>query len=198
MGQRARSVEDKQARRAAIVQAARLCFQEADYDALTMAEIAGRAGVAKGTLFLYFPSKEALFLEVLDELLHQWLAQLHDAVAQDERPWPSARLAGILTETLEQRPLLARLLPVGSHVLEQHVAQDRAALFRHRLMRRFFGTGSLIEQRLGLNRPGDGVQLLQFSYALIVGMRGRTEELRTALTVLFNGFHRRAQSSKVA
>ena len=64
-------------------------------------------------------------------------------------------------------------------------------------MRRFFGTGSLIEQRLGLNRPGDGVQLLQFSYALIVGMRGNTEELRTVLTVLFNGFHRKVQA-KVA
>ena len=192
MGQRARSIAAKESRRATIVQAARRCFEEAEYDALTMADIAQRAGLAKGTLFLYFPTKEALFLEVLDELLHQWLAALHEAVLQDEKPWPSARLARILTDSLAEQPVLARLLPVGSHVLEQNVAPERAAQFRHRLMRRFFGTGALIEQRLGLSRAGDGVQLLLFAHAMIVGLRPRApEDLRTALTVLFNGFHRR-------
>ena len=191
---RARSAEDKSSRRQSLLRAARDCFAERDYDAVTIAEVARRARLAKGTVFLYFDTKEALFLDVLDELLHEWLDVLHDAVAQDDRPWPSARLARILTDSLADRPMLARLLPVGAHVLEQHIPAERATQFEHRLLRRFFGTGALIEQRLGLARAGDGVQLLQFARALIVGLKdrvGESADLRTALTVLFNGFHRK-------
>ena len=191
--QRARSSEDKTARRAALLRAAYDLFQQRDYDAVTMAEVAREADVAKGTVFLYFETKEALFLDVLDELIHEWLDALHVAIAQDDRPWPSARLARTLVDSLGQRPVLARLMPVGAWVLEQNVTEERATRFRHLLLRRFFGTGSLVEQRLGLARPGDGVQLLQFAHALIVGLHSSAspEDLRTALTVLFNGFHRK-------
>jgi AcrR family transcriptional regulator len=49
--------------RQAIAEAAMRLFAERGFDAVTVAEIAEEAGVAKVTLFKYFPTKESLVLE---------------------------------------------------------------------------------------------------------------------------------------
>ncbi len=210
---RARSTEAKEARRSAILRAARELYERESYQAITMAAVARRAKLAKGTVFLYFQTKETLFLDLLDELLDEWLGAVHDVVAQGTRPGTSAAFAGLLTDSLGERPLLARLLPLGGCVLEPNVDAGHRAEHLHRSMRRRFRTGALVEQRLGLARRGDGVQLLQFADALIIGLSHggdepgdsgegpgpdprttsptRDADLRTALTVLFNGFHRK-------
>jgi AcrR family transcriptional regulator len=54
--------EVRAARREQIIAAALACFARAGYHATTMADVAAQAGVSKGTPYLYFESKEALFL----------------------------------------------------------------------------------------------------------------------------------------
>jgi len=188
---RARSPEAKEGRRAAILAAAHELFDSHSYEDITMAEIARKSRLAKGTMFLYFPTKEALFLSLLEELLWDWLTVLHEAVASDEKPWPSARLSRVMTDSLFERPSLLRLLPLQAGVLEKGVSESRIAEFRRSQLKRFFSIGSLIEQRLGLSHPADGVNVLTFAKAMIAGVPGH-QDLRTALTVLFNGFHRRS------
>ena len=55
------------ARREQIIAAGLACFARAGYYATTMADVAAQAGVSKGTPYLYFPSKEALFLALHEE-----------------------------------------------------------------------------------------------------------------------------------
>ncbi len=52
----------RSARREQIIAAGLACFARSGYYATTMADVAAQAGVSKGTPYLYFPSKEALFL----------------------------------------------------------------------------------------------------------------------------------------
>jgi TetR/AcrR family transcriptional regulator, repressor for uid operon len=59
--------EARAARRDQIIAAAAECFARAGYHATTMADIAEAAGVSKGTPYLYFPSKEALFIALYKE-----------------------------------------------------------------------------------------------------------------------------------
>src|SRR4051812_18242419 len=49
-----------------IVRAARRLFAHRGYARTNIEDIAEAAGVAKGTIYLYFPSKEAVFAEVLE------------------------------------------------------------------------------------------------------------------------------------
>src|SRR5438094_10423122 len=49
------------AKRRQIMQGARLVFLAQGFDGASMGEIARQAGVSKGTLYVYFDSKEALF-----------------------------------------------------------------------------------------------------------------------------------------
>ena len=57
----------KEARPGELLEAALDLFVEKGYAATKVDEVAARAGVSKGTLFLYFPSKEDLFKAVVRE-----------------------------------------------------------------------------------------------------------------------------------
>ena len=61
-------VHDEQAaKRERILAAALKLFAHEPYQSVTMDRVAEAAGVAKGTLYLYFPSKDALYLGVLSD-----------------------------------------------------------------------------------------------------------------------------------
>jgi AcrR family transcriptional regulator len=66
-----------------ILDAAEAVFLHKGFEAATMEEVADRAAVAKGTLYLYFPSKEDLFLglsvRIQDRLLHRYGEAVADA-----------------------------------------------------------------------------------------------------------------------
>jgi len=55
------------ARREQIIAAGLACFARTGYHTTTMADVAVQAGVSKGTPYLYFTSKEALFLALHEE-----------------------------------------------------------------------------------------------------------------------------------
>jgi AcrR family transcriptional regulator len=61
-------------RRTQLLTSARAVFAKKGYDEATVSEIVGRAGVAQGTFYLYFPGKEALagaFAEQVSERFAQ-------------------------------------------------------------------------------------------------------------------------------
>jgi AcrR family transcriptional regulator len=66
----------RQDRRDAILAVAATSFLEHGYAGTTMSAIAATLGGSKGTLWSYFPSKEALFAAVLDQATENFRAQL--------------------------------------------------------------------------------------------------------------------------
>ncbi|HSI51340.1 MAG TPA: TetR/AcrR family transcriptional regulator [Ideonella sp.] len=78
-----------EARRSAIVLAAAELFQEMGYERASMNELARRFGGSKATLYGYFPSKEALFVAVVETLATANLADAVDDLSQaNEKPVP--------------------------------------------------------------------------------------------------------------
>jgi AcrR family transcriptional regulator len=59
-----RRKRDRERRRSEIIDAAEKLFFSKGYDVITMDDIAADAGLAKGTLYTYFKSKESLFYAV--------------------------------------------------------------------------------------------------------------------------------------
>jgi AcrR family transcriptional regulator len=66
----------KDARPQEILDAALEVFAEKGFAAARMDEVARRAGVTKGTIYLYFPSKEELFKSLVQEAIGGTLAQV--------------------------------------------------------------------------------------------------------------------------
>src|SRR3712207_3851108 len=85
---RARSDEDKQERRGAILTTAwRMYTREPSFAAFTMAALAKEAGLAKGTLYLYFRTKEALFLALLESGFDAWFDVIDARLNAGDGAW---------------------------------------------------------------------------------------------------------------
>ncbi len=83
-------------RRAAILAAALDVFSENGFAAARLDDVAQKAGVAKGTLYLYFPDKEALFEELLRGLASPVLQRI-EALSADQSVPANLILERILT-----------------------------------------------------------------------------------------------------
>lgn len=73
----------KDARPGEIGAAALECFAERGFAAASLDDIAARAGVTKGTLYLYFPNKKALFKAVVRHALVPQVAAFEAQMAKD-------------------------------------------------------------------------------------------------------------------
>lgn len=74
----------KDARPQEILDAALEVFAEKGFAAARMDEVARRAGVTKGTIYLYFPSKEELFKSLVREAIGGVLSQVSHYVENSE------------------------------------------------------------------------------------------------------------------
>jgi AcrR family transcriptional regulator len=87
----------KEARPQELLDAALELFVEKGFAAARAEEVAQRAGVSKGTLYLYYPSKEELFKAVVRQNLGSLIAEGQEAVAQFEGS--SSELLALLMHT---------------------------------------------------------------------------------------------------
>ncbi len=87
----------KAARPGEIAAAGLALFTEKGFAATRMQDVAARAGIAKGTLYLYFPTKEELFFAVVREALLPRIAAVEAWVAAQGGPAPEV-LRGLLAQ----------------------------------------------------------------------------------------------------
>ncbi|MGI9534251.1 MAG: TetR/AcrR family transcriptional regulator, partial [Thermodesulfobacteriota bacterium] len=67
-----------------IIRIAAKLFSDKSFHDVTMDEIAEQVGVAKGTLYLYFSSKENLYLEILEHTFDTIESLLESEVAKSD------------------------------------------------------------------------------------------------------------------
>ncbi len=86
MGTGERRDRERQQRRQGILNAARGLFWERGFAGTTMPDVAHEAELAPGTLYLYFPSKDSLYAELLIEGYDLLLEQLRRCVRTKASP----------------------------------------------------------------------------------------------------------------
>lgn len=166
---RAMNDEQKEERKQAILTTAWQLFQTTPYEAVTISEVAEAAKMAKGTIFLYFKTKEALFLALLEQQLESWFAAVDAGLSTIGSGCSIPQIPALLCEQLEARPGLTRLLAILHTILEHHITLDEALRFKYLLKEHFERTGALLEQCLPFLHPGQGAHLLLQCDALVIG-----------------------------
>jgi AcrR family transcriptional regulator len=164
----ARAGEERADRRAALLGAAREMFRGAAPDAIAVSDIAARAGVAKGTVYLYFATKEEIFLAIASEEIDAWLDALDARLDRGARG--AAGVGRALRETLSRRADLLRLLSLLHSVLERNVTDAAVLAFKRALQARLAATGARLERALPFLGAGEGARLLLRVHALVVGL----------------------------
>jgi AcrR family transcriptional regulator len=119
INQRARSSEQKALRRHAVLETAEVYFKEVGYEAFSMAQLAKKSGVAKGTLYLYFNTREELFLTLYEQSLVRW-SQIFIGSLSDTTT--SKTYAQSLYKTTQADGVFLPLLIRLEHVIEHNVA----------------------------------------------------------------------------
>ena len=116
---RARTEEQKLFRRKAILEAADQHFRDAGFEAFSMAKLAKQAGVAKGTLYLYFGSREEVFLVLYVEQIERWAKQLIQSLTAN---MSNEDFATTFLKTARYDPVMIPLLLRLDHVIEHNVS----------------------------------------------------------------------------
>ncbi|MDW3096573.1 MAG: TetR/AcrR family transcriptional regulator [Alphaproteobacteria bacterium] len=165
---KARAPEAKQARAEALLQAAEAALVDASYHDITMLQIAKRAGLAKGTVYLYYPSKEALFLAVLMHKLDACFDAIDEGLKGDRQS--ADHIATVLTGALLGPHALLSLLSLLFSQLEPGAGMDALVDFKRKLTARISDIGSTIERSGGL-KEGEGATLITRACALAIGLQ---------------------------
>lgn len=100
----------------AILEAALEVFSAQGFRGATLDQIATAAGLSKPNLLYYFPSKEAIHIELLSSLLDVWLAPLREMRATGE---PRAEIMGYMRRKLE----MSRAMPRESRLFANEILQ---------------------------------------------------------------------------
>ncbi|MDC6485306.1 TetR/AcrR family transcriptional regulator [Luminiphilus sp.] len=119
---RARSSEQKALRRHAVLETAEMYFKEVGYEAFSMAQLAKKSGVAKGTLYLYFNTREELFLTLYEQSLIRW-SQIF--IGSLFKTMTSKAYAQSLYKTTQADGVFLPLLIRLEHVIEHNVSIPR-------------------------------------------------------------------------
>ncbi|AMY20264.1 HTH-type transcriptional regulator EthR [Rhodococcus sp. PBTS 1] len=100
----------KAASRARILAAARELFEDRDFDAVTVGEIADRAGVAHGSVFHHFESKKGVYRAVLDAVVDEMDAAFDGSADTTDLDAVRRGLRAHLTYAAQHRGLTTRLV----------------------------------------------------------------------------------------
>jgi TetR/AcrR family fatty acid metabolism transcriptional regulator len=96
-----------------ILRAATEVFASKGYFAARMTDVAKRAEVADGTLYLYFEGKEHLLLSIFDDVLDRFIGRLREEMAQLDDPVAKLKvMVRLHLETLGRDPALAQVLQI--------------------------------------------------------------------------------------
>lgn len=156
-GRSERAARQREETRARILEAALPVFATHGYHATSVSDLVAAAEVARGTFYLHFVSKQAVFVELLDALVAAFRTSVHGVDTGPTAPPLADQLVasvlGILDAARASRPL-ARILfreAVGlDAVVDARIEGFEAML--HGYLQASLENGV----RLGLLRPHDG------------------------------------------
>ncbi len=170
MQRRARQVHQKEERRQEILAAALELFKTSSFQGITMAEIAQKSHLGKGTIFIYFNTKEQLFLTLAEQEFLEFFEALDERLSLSKAPLSPGALTNLVVESLECRPQLPSLAAILHTVLEHNVDRLTTLKFKEFLANRALRTARNLEHRLPFLSPGQGLELVFQIHVLVLGV----------------------------
>lgn len=151
--QRARSEEQRQIRRQAILDTTAAMLEAMPVSEVSLNELSRRVGLAKSNVLRYFESREAILLELLDRATRQWLTELAEQLPAKIDPHGTVRqrgdqFAATLAQSLTPHRVLCDLLSAQAGVLEHNVSVDVAARYKRAMIDNFTALTELVHRQL--------------------------------------------------
>ncbi len=112
------STEDRQAIRRTLIKAGREHFLRYGFRKTNVAELARAAGIAKGTFYNFFESKEDLCMEIYDEEETRLAGRIEEVLSRHEDPRDALRAVMLFSiDAMKHDSLLVQLQQTGEYAL---------------------------------------------------------------------------------
>lgn len=160
--------KDKLSKRSLIIQAAAYLLQKKDWAELSMDEVAKRAKIAKGTLYLYFPTKEDLCLRVHNLDYEEWFLDLQDFLNKNSSLKISS-FSDWFVESMDRHPRFLKLLPIVPTILEKNASIETIREFKTNLKNQIFAIVPILNNFLQFNSEEKTFLFLMQCHAIAVG-----------------------------
>lgn len=190
--QRARRPEQMALRRAAILEAARGMLTVRTINDISLRDLSEHVGLAKSNVLRYFDTREAIFLELLHDECHAWLADVEAALGTPRARSKSGhrneiRFATAIAESLAERTVLCELLGAMAGVLERNISTVYALDFKLRAVESIAALAALTSRHLPWLSEQSAALFAEGALTLTAGMypfSAPTEPVRAAMAQL--------------
>jgi AcrR family transcriptional regulator len=162
------ATEDKAVRRQAILDAVEKLFVKHPERMASVSEVAEGAGLAKGTVYLYFPSKEEMLLALHERHVAHFFTELMRKLSEPG-PLDFDDIFPVTRDHLIRLPGYLELTSRCFGLMDRAIPADTAIAFKARVAKTLQDAGALLERHFRMD-DGAGVTLLLHSYGLIVGL----------------------------
>jgi AcrR family transcriptional regulator len=171
---RATDAADKEARRASILHAAESLFRQT-HEYANVAEVARAAGLAKGTVYLYFQTKEEIYLALHMRNAEAFFTEL---IADLECGFPHGEkrnidfdyMRSMVAKHMFDNELYFPLVAVCVGLPDGSVPMQSALTFKQLLTSWLLRAGAGLERHYPQLGAGEGLRLLNHSYAMMIGL----------------------------
>lgn len=162
------SEEKREQRSCQLMDAALSLWLEHPQRVASVAEVAQRAGVAKGTIYLYFKCKEDLLLAAHERHVMAFFDAFEARAAAETLTFDD--VMALTKVHFVDQPVALPLATLVGGLMHKGVSPEAAEAFELRLSERLRVTGGLLCRHFPLQNELDGVRLFMRSYALIIGL----------------------------
>ncbi|TNE64954.1 MAG: TetR/AcrR family transcriptional regulator [Rhodobacteraceae bacterium] len=162
---RARTKAEKTDRRSFILSEAREMIDESGFDGVTMAGLAKRAGLAKGTLYLYVKTKEELFAQLFVEALRAYVTAVTPALEDD------AALIDAMMREAQAVPLFLPLMARLTTIIEANLSEEALIATK----RAVGGEGMRLATEMAVARAMGSTEAFELVHALVVALQGAAQ-----------------------
>jgi len=170
---RAIGEKEKTLRRRNILNAARQIFSRSPESLPSVISIARASGLAKGTVYLYFKTKEEIFLAILADSYEELLDQLIALISQQEKKIRTVDLIlkGLL-DYIELHPQFMPLASMSSSIIERNVDINIVRDFKLMIVQKIDHIDHILRQQFPLITLPQGQygRLLLHTNALVLGL----------------------------
>jgi AcrR family transcriptional regulator len=172
--QRARRPEQREIRKQAILATATSLLGEMPLTDISLRELSRRAGMSKTNITRYFESREAVFFELLNRTLSDWLDGLEAELPAAPAPGAPGPAANLLTaawaRSLARQPLLCELWSSLGSVLERNLSTEAVRTFKLNNLDQRQRLAALIKDRAPQLTDDAANELVALSVVLLTGL----------------------------
>ncbi len=174
MARRARSQEAKEEKAGVILDMTAKMFTTTEYENIKMAEIAKALGISNGILFVYFKTKEMLFLQLL---IREYAKRL-DNMEQRIKTYDISNyelfkklVLDEMTDIIEDSDMYIRLISIRGAILEKNIDLEVMIEFKQWFYNRFKEVSLIIHEKCKVFSTDEIMEIFLIQESILVGCK---------------------------